>query len=261
MDSLHDLPFGWSIVILFAGTFAVTAGIYLTVFRLVGGEWAPALKGVSPGMLPPLGLVFGLIVGFLVAGLWGDLNDARTAVNREASALRSAELVAGASFPGPTEARLNALIGRQIRDAAKNEWPAMESQSASLKFVPAPLVEALQVALTLKPRGPGQATAQGELVSSIQDALDARRQRIIVSRSTVNWVKWSAVVALAVLTLLAIACVHSDNRRTAAIAMSIFASAVAVTLVMIFSQDRPFSGQFGVKPDVLLQVLPGARQP
>jgi hypothetical protein len=34
-----------------------------------------------------------LIVGFLVAGLWGDVTQARTAVNREASSLRSAVLV------------------------------------------------------------------------------------------------------------------------------------------------------------------------
>jgi hypothetical protein len=41
--------------------------------------------------------------------------------------------------------------------------------------------------------------------------------------------------------------------------MGVFASAVAVTLVMIASQDRPFSGEFGVKPDVLVQVLPQGR--
>jgi hypothetical protein len=41
--------------------------------------------------------------------------------------------------------------------------------------------------------------------------------------------------------------------------MALFASAVAVAIVMIATQDRPFSGQFGVKPDVLLQVLPPAR--
>jgi hypothetical protein len=41
--------------------------------------------------------------------------------------------------------------------------------------------------------------------------------------------------------------------------MSIFAAAAAVTLVIIASQDRPFSGQFRVKPDVLLQVLPPSR--
>ena len=36
-----------------------------------------------------------------------------------------------------------------------------------------------------------------------------------------NWVKWSAVVLLAALTLLAIVFVHSGNRVTAALAMGV----------------------------------------
>ena len=55
-----------------------------------------------------------------------------------------------------------------------------------------------------------------------------------------------------------IAFVHSDNRLTASLAMGVFAGAVAVTLILIASQARPFSGQFGVGPDVLLQVEPAA---
>ena len=56
--------------------------------------------------------------------------------------------------------------------------------------------------------------------------------------------------------LIAIAMVHSDNRRTAAIAVGIFATGVAVSVVLIASHDRPFSGEISVKPDVLLQVRP-----
>ena len=134
----------------------------------------------------------------------------------------------------------------------------MAKQKATLTVVPVALAHALQSALELKARGAGQVTAQRELVMQLESALDARRQRIIVSRSTVNWVKWMAVIALAVLTLLAIAFVHSDNRLTASLAMGVFAAAVAVTLILIASQARPFSGQFGVGPDVLLQVEPAA---
>jgi hypothetical protein len=255
---LERLPTAWLILVVFAATFVMVAVIYLAVMRVAAGPSGPALKGVSPGLLPPMSLVFGLIVGFLVAGLWADQGDGRDAVNREASALRSTVLVASASFPGQTSSRIDALINRHIRDAVTKEWPAMRAQRATLSVVPAPLAEALHLALTLNPTNQGQVTGQRELVSSIETALDARRQRIIVSESDVSWVKWLAVVALGALTLLAIACVHSDNRRTAAIAMGIFGSAVAVTLVLIASQARPFSGGFGVKPDALLQVAPSA---
>jgi hypothetical protein len=61
------------------------------------------------------------------------------------------------------------------------------------------------------------------------------------------------------LTLLAIAFVHSDNRLATAITMSIFASAIAVCLLLIAAQDRPFAGPFGVKPDALVQIMPATR--
>src|SRR3954449_13602264 len=120
---VERLPIVWLILVIFAGTFLLTFAIYWTVMRAAAGPSGPALAAISPGMLPPMALVFGLIVGFLVAGLWGDLNDARDAVNHEASSLRSAELVAAATFPGAPTSRINALIQRHIRDAATKEWP------------------------------------------------------------------------------------------------------------------------------------------
>ena len=118
---------------------------------------------------------------------------------------------------------------------------------------------ALQIALSLDPRTPGQTVAQREIATSLENALDARRQRIIISESRVNWLKWTGIIALAALALLAIAFVHCERRTTAAIAMSVFACAIAVSLILIASQDRPFGGPFGVKPTLLEQVRPTAR--
>jgi hypothetical protein len=255
---LEGLAIGWLIFSVCAGTLVVTAGIYFAVTRLASGDREAAFGAVSPGLLSPMGLVFGLIVGFLVAGLWSDIGDARDAVNHEASALRAANLIVAASFPGEPTRRIDILIRQHIQNAATTEWPAMADQKATLTLVPRSLAQALQVALALKPKGAGEVAAQRELVSQLENAFAARRERIIVSRSDINWVKWLGVIGLAALTLIAVAFVHSGNRLTAAIAMGVFGAAVAVTLVLIASQARPFSGPFGVKPDVLLQVKPGA---
>jgi Protein of unknown function (DUF4239) len=155
-------------------------------------------------------VVFGLLVGFLAVQVWNDVGQAQTAVNREASALRSAVLLS-ASFPRVPQARMRALVRRDIKDAVSEEWPAMAGGHATLTVVPAALAEALHLALGLTPHSEGQKVAQREMVSALENALDARRQRIIVSESRVNWVKWTGVVLLAALTLLAIAFVHSEN--------------------------------------------------
>lgn len=79
---------------------------------------------------------------------------------------------------------------------------------------------------------------------------------LVVSESSVNWVKWTGVILVALLTLVAIAFVHSDNRLTAGLAMGLFAAAVAVSPMLIAVQERPFNGPFAVRPDVLTQVMP-----
>jgi len=222
---------------------------------LAVGKRGEAFKALSPGMLPPMGLLFGLIVGFLAAQVWSDAGKAQDAVNREASALRSVVLLAHA-FPGAREKEMIALVRQQIRTAVDDEWPAMADQRETLAVVSTPLADALQLAVGLSPRTDGQRDAQREIVTSLQSALDARRQRIIVSESSVNWVKWMGVILVALLTLIAIAFVHSGNRLTAALAMSLFSAAVAASLMLIVAQAHPFSGPFAVRPDVLIQVSP-----
>lgn len=127
---------------------------------------------------------------------------------------------------------------------------------ARLTTTPRPLAEALQLTLALVPRSDGQAAAQREILASLENALDARRQRILISGSAINWIKWAGLFLQAICTLVAIAMVHCDNRATAALALTIFATAVALCVLLIASHDRPFTGQISVGPDVLLQVMP-----
>ena len=60
------------------------------------------------------------------------------------------------------------------------------------------------------------------MVKALHSALDARRQRIVVSQSAVGKVKWAGILLQGLCTLVAIAMVHSDNRLTCAIAMTLF---------------------------------------
>jgi hypothetical protein len=51
--------------------------------------------------------------------------------------------------------------------------------------------------------------------------------------------------------------VHSDNRLTGAIAMALFATGIALSVLLIASHNRPFPGAISVGPDLLNQVIPG----
>ena len=254
-DWLPNLPLIWIALIVLAGMALVTTVIYLVAMRLAQGERAEALQAVSPGMLPPMGILFALFVGFLAVGVWDNVDRAEEAVADEASALRSA-VILSEDLPPDLGIRMRGLIRRQIEAAVNDEWPAMEQQRANLTVVPKPLSDALHLAVGLDPGSGPESVVQRELVTALQAAFDARRQRIVVSESSINFIKWAGLIALAVLTLFAIALVHSGNPTSARIALGVFAAAVAVVITMLASQDEPFAGQYGLNPDVLEQVLP-----
>ena len=256
-DWLHNLPVPLMALAIFAFTYLLAAAIFAAVAALATGERAKSFKAISPGMLPVLGIIFGLFVAFTAAQVWSDNDRAAAAVSREASALRAVTLLC-TGLPAEQESRLRDLVRGYIEQAVTVEWPMMARQTASLRGSPAALAEALQLVVAMTPLGAGQQTAQREIIAALGTALDARRQRIIVSQAEVNPVKWWCLYLQAICELLVIALVHCDNRLGSGIALALFATGVAASVLLIAAHDRPFTGQISVGPEPLQQIMPSA---
>ncbi len=254
-DWLHNLPVPWMALAIFSFVYLAAAVIFAGVHVLAARERLRAFKGVSAGLLSPLGTLFALFVAFTAAQVWDDTGRGTAAIDEEAGALSKVVFLAS-SFPGQSEGQLHVLIHQYIEEATTSEWPAMARQNATLRITPRPLAKALKLTLSLTPTSRGQEIAQREIIAALESALDARRQRIIISEAHVNLLKWCCLFVPALCVLLIIAMVHSDNRLAAAIAMGTFATGVAVSLLLIGAYDRPFTGQIYVHSDPLLQVMP-----
>src|SRR5215471_2720754 len=148
-DWFFNLSLAGMALLIFPATYLVAGCVDLVVTRLAVNERAKGFKAVSPGMLPPLGILFALLVGFIAVEVWGNFDKAKAAVATEASALRAVVLLAGA-FPEEQKARVHALINRHIEEAVTSEWPAMAQQRVTLSTLPAALVEELHETLGLK---------------------------------------------------------------------------------------------------------------
>ena len=168
-DWLHNLPIAWMTLAAFAATYLLAAVIFAVLNLLARGERARVFKSISPGMLPPLGILFGLFVAFTASQVWSDIDRANAAVNREAGALGAIEILATA-FPGGPEAHMRNLISRYIREAATEEWPAMARRTGTLKITPPALAEALRLTLSLSPQNQGQETAQRQIATALENA-------------------------------------------------------------------------------------------
>jgi len=102
-------------------------------------------------------------------------------------------------------------VTQHIDNAIHQESPAMAEQRATLSALPTSLIEAMQTTLAVTPADEGQRTAQREVISALESAMEARRQRIVISQSTLTTVKWAGLLLQALCALIAIALVHSDQ--------------------------------------------------
>jgi hypothetical protein len=207
-----------------------------------------------------MGTLFALFVVFIAAQVWSDNDRAKEAVDHEASALRGAVILT-AAFPEATQLRLESLIRSHIEEATTKEWPMMAHHSSTLRVVPHQLAEALKLTLDFKPSSQGQEIAQREMVTKLELAMEARRQRILTSNLAVSRVKWVCLLVELVCVLVTIALVHADDRGAAIIALSLFATGAAVCFLLITVYDRPFDGELAIRPDPLIQVMPELSSP
>jgi hypothetical protein len=250
-DWLLNLPLVWLALIIFGGSYLLAAGIYVLVTR-------PAFKDRMPGelsssMLPTLGIIFALLVGFIAAQVWNDFDRAKLAVATEASALRAALLLAE-GLPAEQTQNLSAHIDRHIDTTLQDDWPAMAQQRATLASAPTALIEALKAVLAMPVTTEGQRTAQQEIVKSLETALESHRQAIVISHSRVSSLKWAGLLLQALCTLIAIGLVHNASPRLCGVALGLFATGVAVSVLLIAAYSRPFTGDISVDPGLLKEV-------
>jgi Protein of unknown function (DUF4239) len=200
-------------------------------------------------------VIFGLLVGFLAADVWPNFERARATVGQEALGLRQALLFAEALAPEERRLVRNG-VQEHITHAVSVEWPAMKSGDHGPRSSGDGLGKVLTALLADDHAGGNRRAAEEHTVRALERALDAQRQRLFISQTSVSDIKWFVFMVLAGLIELTIAMIHVENRSTKVITMIIFATAVAVSTLLIMAYDRPFGGGVSVTPAALEDVLP-----
>jgi hypothetical protein len=241
---------------VFSLIYVLAATVFCLAATLSRRSVARDLKAVVPTTLTPLGVILGLLIAFLAARVWTNLDQAGHYVGQEAGALRETVLLADA-LPPEVRTRVRQAVRRHIHLIEAEEWPAMASGQATLQSIAVGLAEAMTEILSIVPAQANQRLAQERALEAIEQALNARRNRILLSQAEISPIQWTLIIVLAMLILVTIALLHIDKRVAMAISMFIFSTAVAACLVLLMVYDRPFgAGGFAVTPAVLRAVMP-----
>ncbi len=241
-------------LILFVFWYGLAAIVLFVVGMVEERSARTHLKPTTPSMLTPLSLVAGLLIVFLASRVWTNLDHANTYVANEASALREAIMLAD-SLPAGVRTDVKSRITDYLTFVDQRDWPAMAKGKANLHDLPPGLPQAIASLLAFRPQSAGQQIAQKRAVAAIEQALAARRSRILLSEAAIGTIQWVAVFVLCALVLVTIAIIHVDTRVTCGINLVIFATAIAVCLLILMVNDRPYApGGNTVTPHALHEL-------
>jgi hypothetical protein len=207
---------------------------------------------VAGYLFSAVGVIFAVILGFVVIVVWQKYDATVANVDAERSAVSDLyRTVGGFSEPDRSAIRsgLAAYVGSVIRD----EWPQM-SQYTNVAAPPL-LEDVARRVDTFVPHNAGQADAHQAAIVQVVQLFDARRQRLIQSAPSVPIVLWVALVAGA-LSMLSFAYLFGVENHPAQLFMTaILAGLIAIFFIVIYEFDHPFAGSVSISDDgwVLLQ--------
>jgi len=165
--------------------YLLTALVFVAARILPRYAVATYLKATTPTMLTPLSAILALLMAFLAARIWENLDQANTYAAQEASAVNETILLSS-TLPGELPSTMRNSIRKYIHFVAEQDEPAMKENRAELRLLPPGLKDGLDALLSFNPATSGQRIAQERSEAAIERVLEARRNRIVLSEATVE---------------------------------------------------------------------------
>jgi hypothetical protein len=244
-------------LVVFSFAYLAAATIFVVATWVSRRAFGKTLQPITPSLLSPLGTVTGILIVFLAARVWANLDRAKQYMNHEINALRETALLVE-SLPPDVSARVRAAIKGHVEFIASHEWPAMaEGREEEVQWKATPLEDAQRALLSFSPAKANETLAQSRAMAAIQDALENRAYRLQLSQAEIDTIQWVAILVLAAMMLTLIAAIHLHHSLAMGVSLFAFATAIAICLVLLMQYDQPFDkGGFQLLPTDYRDAMP-----
>jgi hypothetical protein len=192
--------------------------------------------GIAGPFFASVAILFGLFAAFLGNDVERRGASAVAAIFREADGIGRVLRLSEAVGKDADQIKAEALA--YLRFVLDEELPKMRERGAAPNKLGKERTLGLAVMDAALP--PAVQTA---MVGALITVREARLERRLLSGDTSSSLSWFAVIALGVLTQIAVAVVQLDKPRPQALALFVFTTAFAVTVALIAVGERPFSGR------------------
>jgi uncharacterized protein DUF4239 len=240
-------------VIIVVGSTALAVIGLLATLRLTPRTLREEDTEVKAAFLSIVGVMYAILLAFVVVAVWSDFTDAGTVSQEEVTRLSNLMRDAGA-MPPAERVELRTGVLDYARAVVDDEWPAMaqgrESQTARAAYA-----SIWSSWYRLKPSTESQRAFYSEAVSRLNDLGADRRIRIIASRSTVAAPLWILLIAGFALSVVFTYLFDFSSVTIHVLSVAAITALTAFVLFLIYSLQHPFAGSIAVTPTPFVELL------
>jgi hypothetical protein len=239
-------------IVLACALLAGMAGFF--VHRHVHVELRRRHNEIGTAVFLQLGVIFAVLLAFVFSEVWGDYNDAASAVQMECSALQGAAVLAS-SLP-PAEA-MPILTAEQnyIDGVIHQEWARMSLARDEDSEIANRLAHLIQAIARYKPSNLADLGTRQQLLSFLEQANTERSTRLFQTASGVPILLWCLLIGFGAVLAIFVTLAGVENGGALISFAVTFAAAVAAILVLIHLLDYPFEGALALGPQPFAVAL------
>ncbi|GMA14171.1 DUF4239 domain-containing protein (plasmid) [Deinococcus metallilatus] len=232
---------------------ALALGGMLLVRRSVQLSVLEEHREVAGFIYAIIGVVYAVLLAFVVALLWQEQQEARVRVEQEANAIAS--LYRGAqAFPPAFQTELKGELRAYTEAVLRVEWPEMSVGQTSLETW-GRYNRLWQTYLGFRPRNAYESFWYTQALTNLYTLGDARRLRLLSGRIHLPGLMWGVLWGGGVITIAFAYFFGVRNVRSQALMVAALSATIALILFLAMALDRSFTGAIQVGPEAFEQVL------
>ena len=214
------------------------------------GEEETDVKSVYFSMV---GVLYAILLAFVVVVAWEQFNAAEEATHTEATRLSNLMRDAGA-FPDADRQQVRSALVTYAEAIVEHEYPAMAEGDTSVQAAAA--YERIWTEFYgVDVEGEPAVTFYTESISRLNELGEARRLRILASRSTIPLPMWVLLIGGGLFTIAWLYPFHMANLRTQTMAIGTLGGFTGFVLFLVYALQHPFAGEVAIDPGVYEDLI------
>ncbi|MFI1104679.1 hypothetical protein [Streptomyces melanogenes] len=228
------------LAIAMAAACVVVLTIVIVNHRRIGEDDDPSqTPDVMEYMTMMMGVIYAIVLGLAIAGVWEARGAASETVRQEAQALHEINERVQV-YPAPARERIRADVDSYVTYVVRSEWHHMEVKGELGDRGSALLAQLRRDVTDYEPKTDHEGQAYQPLVDQVAAVDDARSTRGAGAGATMPGVVWFGLITGAVVTVGLIFTLQIRRTPRELLLAGLFSVLIAFLLFLIWDFDAPF---------------------